>query len=70
MSKAPRTDAEGWIFSSPSRTLDYAYTLNSSNIREPRYHLWNLKRLGWSDERILEQAPHYHNDLVKALKSL
>ena len=59
-----------WMLSSPSRTLDFADTLTAESVREPRYHLWNLKRLGWSDDDILTNAAEYHQRLVDAINAL
>ena len=58
--------------STPSMTLELAYGCDSDNesFRAARYALWNLTRLGWSDDDILLNAPHIHNNLVNALKAL
>ena len=64
------TDSENWIFASPTRTLAYADELDSPETIGERYHLWNLKRHNWSDDDILDRAPHYHTNLIEAMKEL
>lgn len=63
------TDPEA---ASPSITLELAYRLESDNypFRSARYALWNLKRHNWSDDDILDRAPHYHTNLIEAIAEL
>ena len=56
----------------PSDTLELAYRIDSDNhpFRSARYALWNLKRHNWSDDDILDRAPHYHTNLIDEMKRL
>ena len=58
--------------STPSVALELAYSSDSDNesFRAARSALWRLTKLGWSDDDILENAPHYHTNLVNALNRL
>ena len=55
-----------------STMLELAYKSDSEDrsFRSARYALWNLTRLGWSDDDILEKAPHYYANLVREMNKL